>query len=903
MSILADVTKDFRTLSDEELLKITANALAFSAQDRKEWQLLYYQPVSPTSRLIHTSTETFIGAGGGNRCVPLDAPVLMADGSWKQLGDVRVGDYVIGTDAYGEKGSPSRVVNTFRSGVQEVFRIAFSDGTSFRATADHYIPLYLGSGRKTTKGHKKIPHKRRLGDYIGRASTPNVSKRISAIQPQDIRYQEVGGEVWDIDMYVLGLLIGDGTFSGALRLSCGDTAVLERFKSLIEKVGCQLVYYGGYDYGVSGTGSNGQNGRPYNFLREKIKQLGLWGHGSYTKFIPRFVFSLPRIFRRKLLEGLIDSDGGKNNFSTCSPQLSRDFEQLVHSLGGKVTTAKRIAIAQNGVTCESYQSYWRLDIPLELSCPHKQSYGARPVDYQRKVIRSIESIGQAECGDIEVDNLGHCYVTEGYTIVSNSSKTDTSLADAVIQATGVIPDSLKDDYPREKIRGPISVRVVCESLTTTLDSVILHKLRYDCWNGVDVQGGERGHWGWIPKACLINGNWRDSWKEAKRSLTVLCRDPDNLDRVLGHSTFQFMGHDQEPEKFASGEFHLVVLDEPPKYAIYRENCTRIMSVGGRMLMAMTWPDDPTIPVDWIFDEWYEKGQGPNKQPHVLWLELNTLQNKNINQEAVAMVAADMNEVEHAARIQGRPIRFANRVHPLFTDHPDHWCFSCHAPVFVKGLACSKCGSEETCEYTHVEDFEINLRWPTVYLLDPHPRKPHMMQWVQVNGNDDYAVIKSFELAETPDKVAEACKKIEREMGLSVAMRLMDPNMGASPSGTKREITWQTEFEEAGLPCELASDSAIGRTRIDEYLKPDAYTKAPRIKWHLTNCPLAIFQMKRFVWDDFKHASDRDQKQTPKPKNDDYPALTRYLMNALPLCSVLKDGHRIAKPLGKRKRGY
>ena len=72
---------------------------------------------------------------------------------------------------------------------------------------------------------------------------------------------------------------------------------------------------------------------------------------------------------------------------------------------------------------------------------------------------------------------------------NRSSKTDTSLADAVIQATGVIPDSLKDDYPREKIRGPISVRVVCESLTTTLDSVILHKLRYDCWNGGDVQGG------------------------------------------------------------------------------------------------------------------------------------------------------------------------------------------------------------------------------------------------------------------------------------------------------------------------------------------------------------------------------------------------------------------------------
>lgn len=486
---------------------------------------------------------------------------------------------------------------------------------------------------------------------------------------------------------------------------------------------------------------------------------------------------------------------------------------------------------------------------------------------------------------------------------NRSSKTDTSLAEASIQATGVIPDSLKDCYPREKIRGPITVRVVCESLTTTLDSVILHKLRYDCWNGVDVQGGERGHWGWIPKDCLINGRWSDSWKEAKRTLTVLCRDPDNLDRVLGHSTFQFMGHDQEPEKFASGEFHLVVLDEPPKYAVYTENKMRIASVRGRMLMAMTWPDDPTIPVDWIFDEWYDLGQGPKKQPHILWLELNTLQNKNIDQTSFQQVTAGLNEVQKAARVEGRPIRFAHRVHPLFTDQPDHWCFACHNVTAVNGLSCVTCGSEETVEFCHVNEDPIDPRWPTVYFLDPHPRKPHMMWWVQVNGNDDYHVVKSFELADTPDMVSKACKGIERDLNLSVPLRLMDPNMGASPSGTQREITWQTEFGEAGLVCELASDSAIGRTRVDEYLRPDPYTKKPRLTWYGPNCPMAIYQMKRFVWSDFKHAADRDQKQVPKPLHDDYPALARYLMNALPICSVLREGHRIVKPTGKRKRGY
>lgn len=486
---------------------------------------------------------------------------------------------------------------------------------------------------------------------------------------------------------------------------------------------------------------------------------------------------------------------------------------------------------------------------------------------------------------------------------NRSSKTDTSLAEACIQATGVIPDSLRDCYPREKIRGPISVRVVCESLTTTLDSVILHKLKYDCWNGVDVQGGERGHWGWIPKACLINGKWSDSWKEAKRTLTILCRDPDNLDRVLGTSTFQFMGHDQEPEKFASGEFHLVVLDEPPKYAIYRENCMRIASVGGRMLMAMTWPDDPSIPVDWIFDEWYDKGQGPNKLPHMLWLELNTLQNKNIDQASFAVVTSELNAIERAARVEGKPIRFANMVHPLFTDHPGWWCFVCNDQTKWMDGACIACGSDNVGQYNHCEDFVIDPRWPTVFLLDPHPRKPHMMEWFQVDGNDDYQSVKTLHVADTPDEVAKAVKKVEKDLGLSVALRLMDPNMGASVSGTDREITWQTEFDLAGLPCELASDSSIGRTRVNEYLKPDRETRRPRLRWHRANCPEAILQMKRFVWGDFKRKDDRDQKQVPKPKDDDHPALARYLMNYLPICSVLKAGHQVVKPKGRRKRGY
>jgi hypothetical protein len=487
---------------------------------------------------------------------------------------------------------------------------------------------------------------------------------------------------------------------------------------------------------------------------------------------------------------------------------------------------------------------------------------------------------------------------------NRSGKTDTNLAEAAIQATGIIPESLKDIYPREKLRGAITIRVVCESHTTTLAPVILHKLNYSNWNGVDTQGGERGHWGWVPKDCLVGGSWDKSWKESKRQLTTLCRDPDNPDRVLGHSVWQFMSHDQDPAKFASGEFHLVIIDEPPKYAIYRENRARIMSVGGRMMLGMTWPDDPTIAVDWIFDELYDIGQaGPNKNEDVEWIELNTLDNPNIDQESVQREAAAMSEMERACRIGGKPIRFSNRIHPEFTDSDAWWCFTCRQEVLANGGVCATCDGLDVVLYNHVQDFMIESRNPAVFVLDPHPRKPHMFMYVQVDAADDYSVIYAGQCADEPTELKKLTDQIEREMNIMVARRLIDPNMGASPASSKRGVTWQDEFADAGIYCDLAVDSDVGRGRVDEYLKPDSDTKRPRLRFHDENCAAAIYQMKRYVWSDWKYSDNKDQKQVPKQKYDDYPTMLKYLMNDLPLYKMLKFGGVVVKPRGTMKAGY
>ena len=488
---------------------------------------------------------------------------------------------------------------------------------------------------------------------------------------------------------------------------------------------------------------------------------------------------------------------------------------------------------------------------------------------------------------------------------NRASKTETAVAEAVALSCGIFPEGLEDVF-RPKFRGPIKIRMIVESHTTTLVPTILPKLQWWQWSGVDAPGGERGHWGWVPKQCLINGDWTQSWSEKNRILRLRCYDPDDPTRVLGESTWQFMSHSQDPSDFASGEFHMVLVDEPTRFAIWRENVARVRSVNGRIILAMTWPDEPGIPVDWIYDEIYEKAQpGPRKDAQFDWFELWTTQNPHLDQERVALDMSSAGDLEIRVRFKGEPIRFSNRIHPLFTDAPDHWCFRCKKPVVPRfgddgGIVC-ECGSSEIVEFCHVGEFDVH-GWPCLFALDPHPRKPHMFAWVAVDPGDDLWVCAEGEVDDDPGHVAAEVENIESMLGLSTTMRVIDPNMGRQPASAKRDFTWQEEFARAGLGCDLADSSDVGRARVNEYLRPDERTWRPRLHVHL-RCTNVIFQMKRYTWDEHKYAMEKDQKQTPRAKYDDYPSLLRYICNLEPNFRWLYEGAPVVGRMGKRKGAY
>ena len=489
---------------------------------------------------------------------------------------------------------------------------------------------------------------------------------------------------------------------------------------------------------------------------------------------------------------------------------------------------------------------------------------------------------------------------------NGSGKSESALVEMVMCATGVFPDSQRHLID-QKFRGPISCRLVVESLTTTLEPIILPKLMWHRWTGVDQAGGERGHWGWIPQDCLLDGDWQRSYSQKLRILRVICRDPRNRAKILGESSIQCMSFDQDPSDFASGDFHLILHDEPPSLAIWRENEARTMRVDGRMLLAMTWPDDPSINVDWLYNEVYEPGRA-GTDPQIKWTVLSTTENKNLKQDAVAAQAEKWSAEVRQVRIDGEPIRFSNRIHPEFTADTKTWCFRCAKAVipvpleWKDGTGCPHCQAENMVSFNHVEEFSASPSWPTVFVIDPHPRKPHMYLWVQISPQDDWFVVADGKKEGDCVEVRNATDQTERELQIFVAQRWMDPNMGASPSGQRREVTWRDEFDAAGLRCDLADDSSVGRTRINTMLKVDPATQRPRLTIH-PRCRDTIYQLQRFVWDDFSTKVDKDQKQTPKPKYDDYPAMLRYLANSEPNFRFLKQGAQVWKRPGKRKGAY
>ena len=361
------------------------------------------------------------------RAQPLDRQVLTPSG-FREIGSLSVGDLVIGSD-----GRPTPVLGVYPQGRREIFRVRAQDGASTTCCAEHLWFVTTPDDRKHGKSGRVLQTREMIGrlrrHHQHRFELPLVSS------PVELERRDV-----PLDPYALGLMLGDGCLTTSTtpsfttrepELAVSLEAALPRIelrpKSLLDYV---LHHTEGHRGGVIVS----------NPVTVALRDLGLAGTRSSTKFVPDlYLYSSPDR-RLAVLQGLLDSDGGpvtqrgrtcRIQYSTCSERLADDVVLLVRSLGGVAYRRRRVAAGRppgraNGRPVHHRTDAFVLDIRLPSGLEpfrlrrkrdlYRRLGGGRPMRF----VESIEPAGEADTVCIQVAAADSLYVTDDFLVTHNT---------------------------------------------------------------------------------------------------------------------------------------------------------------------------------------------------------------------------------------------------------------------------------------------------------------------------------------------------------------------------------------------------------------------------------------------------------------------------------------------------
>ena len=263
-----------------------------------------------------------------------------------------------------------------------------------------------------------------------------------------------------LDPYALGLLLGDGclTTKTTPTFTTTDPELAEAMEAALP--GIRLRRKTKVDYVLNHVAGGRGGVIVANPVTTALRELGLAGTRSDTKFVPeRYLLNATSV-RLAVLQGLLDSDGGpvrqngrscRIQYTTCSDRLRDDVVFLVRSLGGVAYTRTRPAEDRrpglaNGRAVPYRHDAHVLDIrlpgqlePFRLTRKlrsYEEDGGGRPMRF----IDAIEPSGEAECVCISVGAQDSLYVTDDFLVTHNTLNDSFVILD---EAQNTSPEQMK----------------------------------------------------------------------------------------------------------------------------------------------------------------------------------------------------------------------------------------------------------------------------------------------------------------------------------------------------------------------------------------------------------------------------------------------------------------------------
>ena len=388
--------------------------------------------------------------GLGKAC-PTSEPVLTPCG-WKAMGDLRVGDQVIGAN-----GRPTEVVGVFPQGERDIYRVTMTDGATTRCDIEHLWRVQTNNDRfRAARGQGHLVERvMTLGEILkaGLTMPGNTNRKwfVPMVKPVAFLARKL-----PVQPYLLGALLANGCMTGSSTQHSGTEEQRDQLLPLLQQEGVNLSVYAEYRAGLI-TRQGGVNP-----LTRKLQALGVRIH-CHHKFVPEDYLFASVEDRLALLQGLFDNDGTVHKdgmcveYNTTSHQLAKDVLHLARSLGGSAWMSTRIPKYEYLGEMKEGQ----LDHRIRISLPEgflpflveskRAKYVPRSKYPPTHAIDSVVKEGREEAVCILVAAEDHLYVTNDFIVTHNTVEALAALpANAAVLV--VAPAVAKGVWKREIAR-------------------------------------------------------------------------------------------------------------------------------------------------------------------------------------------------------------------------------------------------------------------------------------------------------------------------------------------------------------------------------------------------------------------------------------------------------------------
>ncbi len=361
---------------------------------------------------------------GLGKAQPLTAKVMTPTG-WRPIGDIRVGDRVMGSD-----GLPIKVTGVFPQGVKPIYEVFMTDGSSTECCDEHLWTVRSGNTRRSGDGWRTLSLREIMdGGLLRQMRSTGKKWSIPTVKPVQFRERDLL-----VDPYLLGVLIGDGSMPSHVTVCNGDPKMFDIVESRLPP-GYRFGAYKADGYSRPVLMPLGTKSGTKSPLKQALKDIGLLGKNWSNKYIPEEYLTSSVNQRIELLRGLMDTDGyvskdgAITQFYSSNLGLVRGFVELVQSLGGTAKVAEKVPVLGK----KSRAKRGRLSYIVTLSLPNQiipfhlprkvSRWRPRTKYFPTRYIERAELIGTKECVCIRVDAPDSLYVTDDYIVTHNTLQT------------------------------------------------------------------------------------------------------------------------------------------------------------------------------------------------------------------------------------------------------------------------------------------------------------------------------------------------------------------------------------------------------------------------------------------------------------------------------------------------